>query len=208
MSSVYGSQTGMSVEQISAFVAAIYLGGLLCQFPIGWLSDRMDRRVLILVLASVAAGASVFALAFESIFPLLLLVIFIIGGMANPLYALLIAYTNDYLEYEEMAAASGGLVFINGIGAVAGPLVTGWAMSLVGPSGFFVFQGLLMLGLAGYAAYRMTQRASPTVEDTALYAPILPTATAVAAEVAQEYAIEAATESEEVAAEEEQAARA
>lgn len=201
MSSVYGSQAGMTVSQISMFVAAIYIGGLMLQFPIGWLSDRMDRRQLILVTSALAALTSVFAVAFESYFPVLLAVSFVIGGLANPLYALLIAYTNDYLEYEEMSAASGGLVFINGIGAITGPLATGWIMSMAGPSGFFVFQGVLMALLAAYALYRMTQRAAPMVEDTGAYAPILPTATAVAAEVAQEYAIDTAIEEAESEAE-------
>ncbi len=201
MSSVYGSQAGMTVGQISMFVAAIYVGGLMLQFPIGWLSDRMDRRQLILVTSALAALTSVFAVAFESYFPVLLAVSFVIGGLANPLYALLIAYTNDYLEYEEMSAASGGLVFINGIGAITGPLATGWIMSMAGPSGFFVFQGVLMALLAAYALYRMTQRAAPMVEDTGAYAPILPTATAVAAEVAQEYAIDTAIEEAESEAE-------
>lgn len=201
MSSVYGSQAGMTVSQISMFVAAIYVGGLMLQFPIGWLSDRMDRRQLILVTSGLAALTSVFAVAFESYFPVLLAVSFVIGGLANPLYALLIAYTNDYLEYEEMSAASGGLVFINGIGAITGPLATGWIMSMAGPSGFFVFQGVLMALLAAYALYRMTQRAAPMVEDTGAYAPILPTATAVAAEVAQEYAIDTAIEEAESEAE-------
>jgi len=201
MSSVYGSQAGMTVSQISMFVAAIYVGGLMLQFPIGWLSDRMDRRQLILVTSALAALTSVFAVAFESYFPVLLAVSFVIGGLANPLYALLIAYTNDYLEYEEMSAASGGLVFINGIGAITGPLATGWIMSMAGPSGFFVFQGVLMALLAAYALYRMTQRAAPMVEDTGAYAPILPTATAVAAEVAQEYAIDTAIEEAESEAE-------
>ncbi|APX90705.1 MFS transporter [Brevirhabdus pacifica] len=208
MSAVYGSQAGMTVNQISLFVAAIYVGGLMLQFPIGWLSDRMDRRRLILGSAALAALTSVVAVMFESYFPVLLIVSFVIGGMANPLYALLIAYTNDYLEYEEMAAASGGLVFINGIGAITGPLATGWIMSLFGPSGFFVFQGVLMALLAAYALYRMTQRPAPTVEDTGVYTPILPTATAVAAEVAQEYAIDTAIEVAEAEADAEERAAA
>ena len=61
-------------------------------------------------------------------FTMLLVAAFLIGGMTNPLYSLLIAYTNDYLEHEDMAAASGGLMFINGLGAIAGPLITGWLM--------------------------------------------------------------------------------
>jgi len=125
----------------------------------------------------------------------------LVGGVSNPLYALLIAYTNDFLEFDDMAAASGGMVFINGLGAVTGPLVTGWVMGQIGPRGFFLFIAVLMLAMAGYAAYRMTQRAAPSVEDTDSYAPVGLGATPMAVEFAQEYAIE--TAQEEAASEEE-----
>ena len=171
------------------------------QDPIGWLSDRMDRRVLILTV-SVLGGLGGFAgFLYDDVFVLLLGSAFIIGGMSNPLYALLIAYTNDFLEHEDMAAASGGLIFINGIGAIAGPLITGWMMGLVGPEGFFLFVAVLLLGLAAYAGFRMTQRASTfDVDEATPYSPILATASPVAVEVAQEIYIEAELEEAESAA--------
>ncbi|PTN03669.1 putative MFS family arabinose efflux permease [Rhodovulum imhoffii] len=192
MASVYGTQAGLSVAQISGFIAAIYLGGLCLQFPIGWISDRMDRRTLILALAATGGGAAIAAMAVGETFAALLVAAFLIGGMSNPLYALLIAYTNDYLDLDDMPAASGGLIFINGVGAILGPLVTGWAMGMIGPQGFFSLIAVLMLTLAIYAAYRMTQRAAVPVTETASYTPITPTASPVAVDVAQEIAIEAA----------------
>ncbi|MCF6443640.1 MFS transporter [Nereida sp. MMG025] len=191
MAAVYGTERGLSVGQISAFVSSIYIGALLLQYPIGWISDRMDRRLLIFAVSAIGGGAGVLAYLFDQNFTILLVSAFIIGGMSNPLYALLLAYTNDFLEHEDMAAASGGLVFINGVGAIAGPLVVGWMMGVIGPEAFFLFVALLMIGLAFYAAYRMTQRASTTeVEDMVSYAPILATTSPVAVEVAQEYYIE------------------
>ena len=56
--------------------------------------------------------------------------------MSNPLYSLLIAYTNDFLEPDDMASASGGLLFLNGLGAISGPLFTGYLMTEIGPTGF------------------------------------------------------------------------
>ena len=197
MASVYGSEAGLSVPQISIFIASIYTGGLLLQYPIGWVSDRVDRRLLIVVVAAISAAASFGAMILGGSFTALLVMAFAIGGMTNPLYALLIAYTNDYLEYEDMAAASGGLIFINGLGAIAGPLVTGWIMGLMGPQGFFLFLTLLMLAMVLYGGYRMTQRPAPSVDDTGSYAPILAGATPVAVEVAQEVFIETAQEDED-----------
>ncbi|MEL6519820.1 MAG: MFS transporter [Pseudomonadota bacterium] len=197
MSSVFGSEAGLSVLEISIFVAAIYVGGLVFQYPIGWISDRVDRRQLIIWVALVSGLASLAAMFFGNNYYALVGTAFVIGGMTNPLYALLIAYTNDYLDYEDMASASGGLIFINGMGAIAGPLITGWIMAQVGPLGFFLFLALLLMGLVTYGAYRMTQRPAPAVEATGSYAPILASSTPVALEVAQEVFIEAAQEEEQ-----------
>jgi MFS family permease len=129
-------------------------------------------------------------------FVLLLVSAFIVGGMSNPLYSLLIAHTNDYLQHEDMAAASGGLIFINGLGAITGPLITGAMMDAVGPGGFYLFTGALFVALVAYAAYRSTRRRSIPVEDTGAYVPVAPSYTSVALEYAQEYAIEAEKEDE------------
>ena len=202
MSAVFGAEIGLSVPQISAFVAAIYVGGLILQYPIGFLSDRMDRRILILALCALGATAALAGAAFADAFVLLLVVAFIVGGMCNPLYSLLIAYVNDYLDPDDMAAASGGLVFINGLGAIVGPLATGWLMGSIGPEGFFLFLMALLTTLGLYATYRMTQRAAPAVEATGSYTTMIPTATPVAMEVAQEVFIEAVEEAAAEAVEE------
>jgi len=197
MAPVYGAEAGMSIGEISAFVAAFYVGALVIQYPLGWLSDRMDRRVLIFIVAAIGGASAILAMIGGSVFVVLLIAAFLVGGMSNPLYSLLIAYTNDFLEFDDMAAASGGMVFINGLGAISGPIITGWIMEFYGPPGFFLFIAALMLVLAGYAAYRMTQRAAPSVDDTSTYAAISPTSTPVAVEFAQEYAIEEAQSEEE-----------
>lgn len=196
MSAVYGGEAGMSIGQISAFVSAFYVGALLLQIPIGWISDRMDRRRLIMIISILGGVGAIFGVLFEQNFPLLLVTAFVIGGMSNPLYALLIAYTNDFLEPENMAAASGGLVFISGIGAISGPLILGWVMSEIGSYGFFIYLAVLMLGLSVYSVYRMTQRPAPAVDSTGSYAPITPASSPVAVEVAQEVFIETILEEE------------
>ncbi len=188
MASVYGTEAGFTVPQISLFIALIYTGGMLMQYPIGFLSDRMDRRLLILAVSAVGGIAALFGLVFGANFAVVLGAAFVVGGAANPLYALLLAYTNDFLDWDKMAGASGGLVFINGVGAVAGPLITGWMMDVAGPGGFWLFLAFLLLGLMSYAIWRTFRRPNTTpVEETAAYAPILPTASPVAARWAEEY---------------------
>lgn len=190
MGSVYGAKAGLSVAQISTFVAMFFVGAVLLQYPIGWISDRVDRRILILVVAAFGVAGSVIGMVFGSQFTLLLVSAFVVGGMSNPLYSLLIAHTNDFLEHEDMAAASGGLVFINGLGAILGPIITGYMMDVVGPGGFYLFTGVLFAILAAYAGYRSTVGRVVPVEETGTYVAVTPSSTSVALEYAQEYAIE------------------
>jgi MFS family permease len=194
MGSVYAAEVGFSAAEVSTFISAIFIGSLVCQYPIGWLSDRLDRRQLIFSVAMAGGLAGAAGFVGGTSLPLLLALGFCLGGAANPLYSLLLAYLNDYLEPDDMAAASGGLVFINGLGAIGGPILTGWLMGAVGPEGFWLFIAVLFLAIAAYALYRMTQRAATPVDETAAYVNMLPTATPVAVEAAQEWAIEQADE--------------
>ncbi|GIT92443.1 MFS transporter [Jannaschia pagri] len=173
MAGVYGALIDLSAGQIAVFVSAIYAGGMLLQYPIGWLSDRMDRRQLV-VAGSVFGGLGC-ALGFSGLggFGGLLVAAFVMGGVANPLYGLLLAYTNDFLDPEDMASASARLLFVNGVGAIGGPLLTGWLMDTVGPRGFWLFVGVLMAALAGYALWRMTRRPAVEVEDSAAFVGVM-----------------------------------
>lgn len=179
MASVWGTLSLLSIKQIALFTSALYVGGLLLQFPVGWLSDRMDRRQIMLGLAVLATVVMAIAAAFPLPFPVLLGVAAILGGITYPMYSLIIAYTNDYLSKEQMAAASAGLIFLNGFGAIFGPLVTGWLMGIVGPRGFFLFIGALYAVQVAYALWRMTRRATPS--STGAFRGVAPTASVTAA---------------------------
>jgi MFS family permease len=179
----------------------IYIGGMLLQYPIGWISDRMDRRLLIIYLTLFGAVAMAVAPWLTHNIYALMGLMFIVGGIANPLYSLYIAYTNDFLQQEDMAAASGGLIFVNGLGAVGGPFLVGWLMSNYGADSFFVFLAALMGMSAVWAIARSTVRDAPSVDETYAYAPVSPGSTAVAVEVAAEHAMDMAEESEEPEAE-------
>jgi len=197
MAAVYGAEAGLSVGQISAFVASFYVAAVVAQYPLGWLSDRMDRRKLI---AGVSLGTGIGAVVGMMLgdnYWFLLLAGFIVGGTSNPLYSLLIAYTNDFLEHDDMAAAAGGMVFINGLGAIAGPLMVGWMMGVMGPGGYFLYIAVLMFAMVAYAIYRMTQRKAPAVRETDRYMPVSPSSSPMAVEFAQEYAIETAQEAKQ-----------
>lgn len=199
MSAVYATQVGLNLQQLSAFVSAIFIGAIILQYPIGWFSDRMDRRILIVGAASAGAIVAVAGMFVGQNYIALLIVAALSGGLAQPLYALVIAYLNDYLEPQDMPAASGAMIFINGIGAISGPPIMGLLMGWIGPSGFWLFLAVVLTMVAAYGIYRMTQRPSAYTEeddyDAVPYANIMPgTLSPVAVGAAQEYYVEAAEE--------------
>ena len=202
MGSVYATEVGLTLGQLSAFISSIFIGAIVLQYPIGWISDRMDRRVLIVVCAALAGLVSLAAFAFPGSYAVILAVGALSGGLSQPLYALLIAYTNDYLQPEEMPAASGGLLFVNGLGAIAGPPLIGVAMAQMGASSYWLVLAGFLFVTAGYGLWRMTRRPSAYAEEenyeAVSYANILPgAASPIAVEAAQELYVEAAEEQAE-----------
>lgn len=192
MGAVFGSQIGLSAAQIALFVAMLFAGALVLQYPIGWLSDRMDRRKLILGAATLGAACCALGWTFGGGLWVLMASAFLAGGVTTPLYALFLAYTNDSLATEDMPAASGGLVFTFGLGAIAGPLITGWAMQMLGPFAFWLVLGATFGVIVLYALYRMTQREGTPVDETESYLGVLPTASPVTVEAAGIWAAEQA----------------
>ncbi len=197
MTAVFATELGLATAEISLLVGVSYLGAVVMQYPIGWMSDRMDRRLLIVIVTGFAAVSISIALPFADSFYMRLALGFLIGSTGGPLYSLLIAHTNDYLEPEDMANASGALVFLNGIGAAGTPVLVGLAMARYGAFSYYYALILLMGSIAIYGAFRMTRREAIPIEDTMSYTPVMPQSTPIAAEVAQEVAIEAAEAEEE-----------
>jgi len=197
MMPVYGTAKGLNVTQISMLVGLMYLGALILQYPIGWISDRMDRRRLVIYLGVIGSSGTVVGFPFLNDIYVLYALSFFAGGLASPLYSLVIAYTNDYLEPGDMAAASGALIFLNGLGAILAPIVAGLLMARFGPDSFFFLPAVIFAFIAGYALYRTTRRVSTPLTEISHYAPVLPQASQIALGVAQEIAIDQANLAEE-----------
>ncbi|MDX1595166.1 MAG: MFS transporter [Gammaproteobacteria bacterium] len=200
MGAVFGTQIGMTADRIALFVAMLFAGALVLQYPIGWLSDQVDRRKLIFGAATLGAVSCMLGWLTGGNAWLLMAAAFFAGGVTTPLYALFLAYTNDYLSADDMPAASGGLVFTFGLGAIAGPLATGWAMEVLGPFAFWLVLGATFAAIATYALYRMTQRAIVPVSETESYLGVTPTSSPVAVEAAGAWAAEHAEAEREAGA--------
>lgn len=192
MGAVYAAGQGLTHFEISIFVGAIYVGGVICQPPIGWISDRMDRRRLIAILCLIGAAACLIVPVTGGSFAALVVAAFVMGGTSNPLYSLVVSYVNDYLEPADMASASAGLIFINGIGAMGAPLLVGYLMDKVGSDAYFFMIGLSFTVITAYALWRMTQRAATPVDETGPMVALTPVASQVSVDAAWEAAIEQA----------------
>jgi MFS family permease len=161
MAAIYATRVGLGAAEIGLYVALPSLGGVLLQWPISAASDDIDRRA---VGASAALGAAIIGallLLGRADRPMALVLVSLLGGMSYPLYSIVGAYTNDWIEPEHLNAAASQIVTLYGMGAVAGPFVAGGAMSFFGPKGFYWSLIALHLCIALFFVYRMFAWRSP-----------------------------------------------
>jgi MFS family permease len=184
---VYAESSGLSVSQISFFMTAALLGCTVFQWPIGHLSDTLDRRLVITVVTFLSAAVAIAAVTIPTISTWTLLVLMaVFGGLSIPLYSLCIAHANDYLEPDQMVTASSGLVLASGIGAILGPVTASLSMLLLGPDGFFWLLALIHVAMGVFAVYRMAKRRAKPVQEQSHYAPSTLRGSQVALELAQQ----------------------
>ncbi len=171
---VFGTQLELDPRLISAFMTTGLFAGLSLQYPIGWLSDRFDRRLTLMAVAALCgAGCLLFflLLAAAGPSPVLILAAAVAAGIGIfPLYAVILAYTNDRLPQSSLVTAAAALALAYSAGAALGPPLTSLAMAALGPAALFLSLSASMTGLAAFAGYRMLRRAAPKAsasEDTA-----------------------------------------
>ncbi|GLQ56994.1 MFS transporter [Devosia nitrariae] len=148
----FAQRIGLDVGGTSAFMAAVLGGTLVLQWPLGWVSDRLPRNMVIAA-AAIGAGAAAIALAVatQAPLPVLLVIGALFGGLGIPIYSLCAAFANDGLSQGQMLGAARGLLLLNDLGTAVGPLVGGLAMTAAGPGGLFVYASVL-LGVLAVAA--------------------------------------------------------
>lgn len=156
---VYAQQIGLPIRDVATLMAGALLGGALVQFPLGRLSDRMDRRR---ILVAIAIGAVVIALAVFLVRPrtpqLVTGLVIVFGAMAYPMYALSVAHANDFAGPEDFVKISGGLLLLYGVGTMIGPIIAAAGMDLIAPEGLFAFTAAVHFLIIAYALHRMRRR--------------------------------------------------
>lgn len=163
---VFVQALGHPVIVVSTFMSIAIATGALLQWPVGWLSDRLGRRAVMIGIAflSFLAGIFLWQLAPQSQL-MLLIGGALYGGFAMQLFGLSAAYANDYAEPHEFVAISGGLLLTFGVGSVLGPSIAPIFMASYGASSMFGFTAIIHLLLAIYGIWRTFQREAKVTDE-------------------------------------------
>lgn len=175
---------GLSSNGVASFMAAAIFGGLALQWPLGMLSDRLDRRSVILAAAAASAAASA-AIAFmpEGADLALLGLIALFGGVSFTLYPLSLAHAGDrLLNNEDMVGLSSGMLLLYSVGAVAGPLAAGSLFAVLNGGGMFLFMAAIAAGTVLFGLWRV-YRAPPTSAEAQVAFVAVPRTSAAGAEL-------------------------
>jgi len=156
MGAVYALSIGLETRSISIFMAIAVLGGIVSQWPLGRLSDAIDRRIVLMALAFAVAIASLLLALAGSLQPWMLYALAAFyGAAAFPLYAISIAHVNDLIEPKDFVPASSALLMTYALGAMLGPFLGGAAMNGLGAAGLFYFSAVVGLMLGAIAINRL-----------------------------------------------------
>lgn len=171
MGPVFITGQGYAAGMAGIFIGSIILGGAVAQWPVGGLSDKIDRRR---VIVGTAIGASLMALILPFVAGVSEVAVaiggFAFGVFALPNFGLAVAHANDHAEPGTAVSVNGGLLLLHGCAAVIGPMGATATMTLFGSHSLFWWIAMVYAGLASFSIYRMSVRAAPTVREK--YVPV------------------------------------
>jgi MFS family permease len=159
---------GSSERFVSLFLVLFLLGGTLAEGPVGRLSDKRDRRVIILILATLASMTSLL-IFFMGVYSIKALMVgaFLFGVTWIPLYSICIALAHDQSDPKLFLSISSALILSYAVGASLGPVMGGAVMGIWGQAVLFGFIAILLIGVAAYGLYRIWVRRPVPEEERA-----------------------------------------
>ena len=165
LGAVYGRRIGLPVPEVAVMMAAAVLGGSLVQFPFGRLSDRMDRRRVLVGSAASAVIVGLLIVVLQPREPMVVTgLVILFGASIYPMYGIAVAHANDFAAADEFVKIAGGLLLLLGFGTMIGPILASLAMQHFLPEGLFGYAAVVHLLLAFYTVYRMSRRQAPSRE--------------------------------------------
>lgn len=188
---VYAANSGLSVVQVSIFIAAYIIGGAIFQIPVGWISDRYDRRRVLIIVSALTVLAALICfladlLSSEQGGWKLYTATVMFGGMSLSIYPLCLAHTNDHLTHHQIVGAGSSLIMVNGVGAVMGPLLVSLIMTFSGPQGFFPLMAFIFATIFLFGLFRTQIRAPVPLEDQGDYIAVPVRASPIVLQIAEE----------------------
>jgi MFS family permease len=176
---VYASRAGFGVSGAAQFVAAVLIGAVIGQIPLGNWSDRTDRRIVMGAASGlvVAGGLVGLSATVAGSFPWAIVAALLVGAGAFSLYGLSFAHLADYIDPMTMIAAGARLMTLNGLGAAAGPFLASVVISRVGPSAYFELLAFTGASFCIFVIVRMLTRPAPADERRAHYVSVAAGAT-------------------------------
>lgn len=179
---VFAADYDINGFQLSLFMGSTMVGAFLLQFPVGYLSDRMDRRTLLLALLLLSGGAGLLAVFFAQ--SNLIIALFIstsfTAGVIACYYPISIAEALDKLKKSEMVSAMGSMILAFGLGAAIGPYTVALVMDELGSASLFYYLALVQGALALFTLYRMSVRKALPVAEQESFIMQAPSAAPVA----------------------------
>jgi MFS family permease len=159
MGPVYARLSGLETNSVATFMAVSILAAVVTQYPVGRLSDRMDRRTVIAGVCTLAMLVAAGIVAFPEMPHIVFLALAaLFSGFALTLYSLSVSHVNDKLEPAQMVASSSTLLLLNGGAAAVGPMLAGSLMTAFGPRAYFATLAALSGTLAIYDMWRKSRR--------------------------------------------------
>ena len=178
LSPVYAQNIGMSVADVATFVSVSIIGGALIQYPLGYASDRHDRRVVLLVTTGLAMAAALALGLFAGGDRLLnFALVFVFGSFAMPLFSLSAAHANDRAASNEYVMLNAALMLFYSFGAIGGPLAAAAVMEWFGPHALFLFSAAVYVVFITLILWRMRVRAPAPDAERARFTALLRTST-------------------------------
>lgn len=163
---VFAQRADGNVESIAIFMSVAVIAGAVGQYPLGRLSDHIDRRTVIILSCIGAAIAGISLAMIDHNWQIgFFAAAAMYGFFAFPLYSLSVAHLNDFVEEGGFVEAASGLLLIFAIGAVVGPLIASATMRFLGTDKLFAYTASIHLCMAAYAFYRLKQRAAPQASE-------------------------------------------
>ncbi|MFP8967828.1 MFS transporter [Pokkaliibacter sp. CJK22405] len=179
---LFFTESGADISTVANLMAVVIFGGMTLQYPVGKLSDKLDRRIVLLLLcvAITLTSATVIISNGNTAFNLQTILIFLFGGLSFALYPIALSHACDELNPDQVISANQGLMLAYSLGAVIGPLIAPLVMKLLGSQGLFVYFGVTSALLAVYLSYRKRVRAPVPLEEHQNYTPVPPNTTVTA----------------------------